>query len=105
MSEGCCWLRWFDIAGQTLTGSVEGSSVLAGDITFLGEYGNLMTLREMLLFPMLVGIADNCVNSLTHTYAHAHAHTHTHSLLLFLSFCRVLNVNYSFLGNSPASEF
>ena len=24
---------------------------------------------------------------------------------LFLSFRRVLNVNYSFLGNSPASEF
>jgi len=26
-------------------------------------------------------------------------------LILFLSFRRVLNVNYSFLGNSPASEF
>jgi len=25
--------------------------------------------------------------------------------ILFLSFRRVLNVNYSFLGNSPASEF
>ena len=25
--------------------------------------------------------------------------------LLFLIFRRVLNVNYSFLGNSPASEF
>ena len=24
---------------------------------------------------------------------------------LFLSFCRVLNVNYSFLVNSPASDF
>ena len=28
-----------------------------------------------------------------------------HVLSLFLSFRRVLNVNYSFLGNSPASEF
>ena len=26
-------------------------------------------------------------------------------MILFLSFRRVLNVNYSFLGNSPASEF
>ena len=26
-------------------------------------------------------------------------------IILFLSFRRVLNVNYSFLGNSPASEF
>jgi len=26
-------------------------------------------------------------------------------MYLFLSFRRVLNVNYSFLGNSPASEF
>jgi len=25
--------------------------------------------------------------------------------ILFLNFRRVLNVNYSFLGNSPASEF
>jgi len=29
----------------------------------------------------------------------------SNSSLLFLSFRRVLNVNYSFLGNSPASEF
>jgi len=28
-----------------------------------------------------------------------------HLSILFLSFRRVLNVNYSFLGNSPASEF
>ena len=27
------------------------------------------------------------------------------NLILFLSFRRVLNVIYSFLGNSPASEF
>ena len=28
-----------------------------------------------------------------------------HKSILFLSFRRVLNVNCSFLGNSPASEF
>jgi len=28
-----------------------------------------------------------------------------HVSVLFLSFRRVLNVNYFFLGNSPASEF
>jgi len=31
--------------------------------------------------------------------------TKTSTTILFLSFRLVLNVNYSFLGNSPASEF
>jgi len=69
---------------------------------------NSVTLKMEVERPSLM--SDQLVNLQYFTFififpSNSFMGLNTWRLILFLSFRRVLNVNYSFLGNSPASEF